>query len=133
MYVVAHIGARVQSRKVRFFSGMGFYDPVAWYSQNGVYLCAWVCSRTEQGWEDPLRRILVKFGGVMWDQSLRLQINSASKSRRALANAPSFHFPVSLLRFRPVLSHAKGPPTWQGKTVAMAREASWRLEGGPGL
>lgn len=75
---------------------MDFKDPIARYSQSGVYHCAGLCSRTEQGWgqENSLRRNPGKFGGVMWDQSLRLKINSASKTRWALADAPFSHSPA---------------------------------------
>lgn len=61
-----------------------------------MYHCVWLYSRTEQGWEqeDPLRRRPGKSGGEMWDQSLRLKINSTSKSRQALADAPFSHSPV---------------------------------------
>lgn len=81
-----------------------------------------------------MRRILVKFGGIMWEQSLRLQINASSKSRWALANALFPHFPVGFAALQACVKPRKGPSCLaKGRLWPLHHEASWRLKGGPGL
>lgn len=80
-----------------FFSEIDFQDPVARHSQAGVYPSlpmVLLNDRAKLGAGELTRRSPEKLGVRMWDERLKLRINSASKDSSGLSDTPFSSFSV---------------------------------------